>query len=125
MIAASGMCTGGRIQNYLAKLLSNPTTDIIFVGYQAQGTTGRDIQTYGPKGGYCTIEGKKVAINAGVHTVSGYSAHADQHNLISFVKGMRVKPTLIRIVHGDNQAKAALAEEYKKLLPAAIVEIGK
>lgn len=124
VIAASGMCTGGRIQNYLAKLLSNPTTDIIFVGYQAQGTTGREIQTYGPKGGYCIIEGKRVEIKAGIHTVSGYSAHADQRNLINFVKGMRVKPTLIRIVHGDNEAKNALAMEYKKLLPDAKVEIG-
>ncbi|MEZ9822078.1 MBL fold metallo-hydrolase [Shewanella sp. 10N.286.45.A1] len=70
VIAASGMCTGGRIQNYLAKLLSNPTTDIIFVGYQAQGTTGREIQTYGPKGGYCIIEGKRVEIKAGIHTYS-------------------------------------------------------
>ncbi|MCL1095743.1 MBL fold metallo-hydrolase RNA specificity domain-containing protein [Shewanella kaireitica] len=125
VIAASGMCTGGRIQNYLAKLLSNPTTDIIFVGYQAQGSTGREIQTYGPKGGYCAIDGKRVNIKAGVHTVSGYSAHADQRNLVNFVKGMRVKPTLIRIVHGDTEAKSALAKEYKKLLPAAIVEIGK
>ncbi|QQX81826.1 MBL fold metallo-hydrolase [Shewanella sp. KX20019] len=124
VIAASGMCTGGRIQNYLARLLSEPTTDIIFVGYQARGTTGRDIQTYGPRGGYCLIEGNKVAIKAGIHTVSGYSAHADQHNLINFVKGMRVKPTLIRIVHGDNEAKSVLAEEYKKLLPDARIEIG-
>ncbi|MEZ9822077.1 MBL fold metallo-hydrolase RNA specificity domain-containing protein [Shewanella sp. 10N.286.45.A1] len=56
--------------------------------------------------------------------MSGYSAHADQRNLINFVKGMRVKPTLIRIVHGDNEAKNALAMEYKKLLPDAKVEIG-
>ncbi|ACJ28381.1 Beta-lactamase-like:RNA-metabolising metallo-beta-lactamase [Shewanella piezotolerans WP3] len=125
VIAASGMCTGGRIQNYLAKLLGNPTTDIIFVGYQATGTTGREIQAYGPKGGYCIIDGKRVDIKAGVHTVSGYSAHADQRNLVNFVKGMRVKPTLIRIVHGDSQAKSALATEYKKLLPDTKVEIGK
>ncbi len=115
VIAASGMCTGGRIQNYLAKLLSKPTTDIIFVGYQAQGTTGREIQTYGAKGGYCILGGKRVDIKAGIHTVSGYSAHADQHNLINFVKGMRIKPTLIRIVHGDNQAKNALAEAWENL----------
>ena len=124
VIAASGMCTGGRIQNYLAKLLANPTTDIIFVGYQAQGTTGREIQTYGPKGGYCIINGSRIDIKAGVHTVSGYSAHADQGNLINFVKGMRVKPTLIRIVHGDTVAKNALAIEYQKLLPKAKIEIG-
>nr|WP_308443315.1 MBL fold metallo-hydrolase RNA specificity domain-containing protein [Shewanella morhuae] len=46
--------------------------------------------------------------------MSGYSAHADQHNLINFVKRMHHKPTHIRIVHGDNEAKQALANEYEK-----------
>jgi metallo-beta-lactamase family protein len=124
IIAASGMCTGGRISNYLARFLSKPTTDVLFVGYQARGTTGRDIQTYGPQGGYVYINEEKVDIKAAIHTISGYSAHADQHNLINFVKRMHHKPSHIRIVHGDNEAKQALAEEYKKMLPEAEIEIG-
>ena len=52
-------------------------------------------------------------IKAQVHTISGYSAHADQKGLIRFVTGMRKKPSLIKIVHGDEQAKQALAEKFK------------
>ena len=116
IIAASGMCTGGRIVNYLEQFLSDKTTDIIFVGYQGKGTLGRDIQTYGPKGGYVYINNQKVYINAAVHTISGYSAHADQKGLIRFVTGMKKKPKLIKIVHGDDEAKATLAKKYQALL---------
>ncbi|MGI2111893.1 MBL fold metallo-hydrolase RNA specificity domain-containing protein [Shewanella frigidimarina] len=125
IIAASGMCTGGRITNYLTRFLPNPTTDILFVGYQAQGTTGRDIQTYGPQGGYVYINELKIDIKAAIHTISGYSAHADQHNLINFVKRMHHKPSHIRIVHGDNEAKQALAKEFRKMLPEVEIVIGK
>ena len=52
-------------------------------------------------------------IKAQIHTISGYSAHADQKGLIRFVTGMRKKPSLIKIVHGDEQAKQALAEKLK------------
>lgn len=116
IIAASGMCTGGRIVNYLERFLPDKTTDIIFVGYQGKGTLGRDIQTYGPSGGYVYINNEKIYINAAVHTISGYSAHADQKGLIRFVTGMKKKPKLIKIVHGDDEAKATLAKKYQALL---------
>ncbi|MEM5551036.1 MBL fold metallo-hydrolase [Pseudoalteromonas neustonica] len=126
VIAASGMCTGGRIVNYLSRFLSDKTTDIIFVGYQGRGTLGRDIQTYGPRGGYVHINDSKVTIRAKIHTISGYSAHADQKGLVKFVTGMRKKPALIKIVHGDEQAKQALAQKYKAILGnATSVEIAK
>ncbi|MGI2105410.1 MBL fold metallo-hydrolase RNA specificity domain-containing protein [Shewanella frigidimarina] len=125
IIAASGMCTGGRISNYLSRFLPKTTTDVLFVGYQAQGTTGRDIQEYGPQGGYVYIEEQRININATIHTISGYSAHADQHNLINFVKRMHHKPKHICIVHGDAEAKQALSSAYQTLLPMAEIEIGK
>jgi len=117
------MCTGGRMVNYLKALLPDPKTDVLFVGYQAQGTPGRDIQTYGARGGYVYLDGERVDIKAGVHTMSGYSAHADQKNLINFVKRMRWKPTEIRLVHGDNKAKLALQQELQKILPEGNVWI--
>jgi len=129
VIAASGMCSGGRIVNYLKQFLSDSTADVLFVGYQAQGTLGRDIQHYGApstvsgKQGYVFIDGKKVKIKANIHSISGYSAHADQNGLINFVKRMRHKPSHIKIVHGDNDAKQALAEKYQQLLPNAKIEI--
>ncbi len=128
VIAASGMCSGGRIVNYLKQFLPDNTADILFVGYQAQGTLGRDIQKYAPtsyrKGGYVFIDGKRIDIKAKAHTISGYSAHADQQGLINFVKRMRHKPKHILLVHGDEQAKSALAKKYQQLLPNAKIEIG-
>jgi metallo-beta-lactamase family protein len=78
VIAASGMCSGGRIVNYLKAMLGDPRHDVLFVGYQAAGTPGRDIQTYGPRGGYVVLDGQRIDIRAGIHTLGGYSAHADQ-----------------------------------------------
>jgi len=126
ILAASGMCTGGRIVNYLDAFLADKTTDVIFVGYQGRGTLGRDIQTYGPKNGYVIINDKKVNINAKVHTISGYSAHADQNGLLKFVTGMRKKPSHIKIVHGDENAKQALADKYSEVLGNGVkIEIAK
>ncbi|WP_024589828.1 MULTISPECIES: MBL fold metallo-hydrolase RNA specificity domain-containing protein [unclassified Pseudoalteromonas] len=126
ILAASGMCTGGRIVNYLERFLNDKTTDVLFVGYQGNKTLGREIQTYGPRNGYVFINDARITINAKVHTISGYSAHADQNGLIKFVTGMHKKPSLIKIVHGDDDAKAALADKYRAVLDrGAIIEIGK
>ena len=126
ILAASGMCSGGRIVNYLEQFLGDKTTDVIFVGYQGRGTLGRNIQKYGPSGGYVVINNTRITINAKIHTISGYSAHADQNGLIKFVTGMHKKPSHIKIVHGDEDAKAALAKKYKAILnEQVLIEIGK
>ncbi|MBH0011592.1 MBL fold metallo-hydrolase [Pseudoalteromonas sp. NZS100_1] len=126
ILAASGMCTGGRIVNYLERFLNDKTTDVLFVGYQGRGTLGRDIQKYGPRNGYVFINDARITINAKVHTISGYSAHADQNGLIKFVTGMHKKPSYIKIVHGDDDAKNALAAKYKEVLGNDVeVEIGR
>ena len=116
ILAASGMCSGGRIVNYLEQFLGDKTTDVVFVGYQGRGTLGRNIQKYGPSGGYVIINNTRITINAKIHTISGYSAHADQNGLIKFVTGMHKKPSHIKIVHGDEDAKAGLAKKYKAIL---------
>ncbi len=115
VIAASGMCSGGRIVNYLKALLGDSRTDLLFSGYQAAGTPGRDIQQYGPQGGYVFLDGQKIDIQAQIHTLSGYSAHADQQNLYNFIKRMRVKPTSIRLVHGEDDAQRELAKKFTAL----------
>ena len=119
VIAASGMCSGGRIVNYLMQFLPDAKADVIFVGYQAKGTPGRDIQQYGLAGGYVELKGKRINIKAGIHTITGYSAHADQLDLLNFVKHIRHKPQEIRIVHGDERAKAVFAEKLGALVPGA------
>ena len=123
VIAGSGMCNGGRIVNYLKALLADTRTDVLFVGYQAAGTPGRDIQTYGPKGGYVVLDGRRYTIAAKVHTIHGYSAHADQQNLVSFVRRMRVKPQKIYLVHGEAPAKAALKDQLLRLGEGIDIEI--
>ncbi|MCG6941175.1 MAG: MBL fold metallo-hydrolase, partial [Thiohalocapsa sp.] len=123
VIAASGMCAGGRVVNYLKALLGDARHDVLFVGYQAAGTPGRDIQRYGPRGGYVVLDGERYDIRARVHTIGGYSAHADQRNLIDFVTGIPSPPREIRLVHGDAGAKAALAAALREAAPRARILI--
>jgi metallo-beta-lactamase family protein len=115
VISGSGMCTGGRIVNYLKAMLGDPRHNVLFVGYQGAGTPGRAIQQYGPQGGYVELDGERWDIRAGVESISGYSAHADQRGLVEFASGMETAPGEIRIVHGEAAAKAALAERLRKV----------
>ncbi len=117
VIAASGMCSGGRIVNYLKAMLGDPRHDVLLIGYQAAGTPGRDIQEYGPRGGHVDLDGQRYAIRAGIHILGGYSAHADQKDLLHFIARMRSKPRQIRLVHGDVGAKEALAAAIRQRHP--------
>ena len=114
IIAASGMCAGGRITNYLSALLPDPRTDVLFVGYQARGTPGRDIQHYGPRGGYVMIDGERISINAKIHTLGGYSAHADQQELLDFIGSAASPVKRVRLIHGEPDAQLALATKIKQ-----------
>jgi len=117
------MCSGGRIVNYLKALIEDERSDILFSGYQANGTPGRIIQQYGPRHGWVEFDSKRYTIRAGIHTLPGYSAHADQKNLIDFVMRIRHKPTEIRLVHGEAQAKTALMNALAPRLPQTRVWI--
>lgn len=109
VIAASGMCAGGRVVNYLKAMLGDPRNDVLFMGYQAAGTPGRTIQQYGPRGGYVDLDGERITIRAGIHTLSGYSAHADRDDLTRFITRMRHPPSEVRLIHGERSAREALA----------------
>ena len=111
VVAGSGMCTGGRVVNYLKKLIGEPATDIVFCGYQARGTPGSYIQR---ESDWVRLDGRKYDISAGVHHLSGYSAHADQTDLIRFVDGFEEKPKEIRLVHGEYQVKKTLEAELSQ-----------
>jgi metallo-beta-lactamase family protein len=109
IIAGSGMCSGGRIVNHLAEGIERPENDILFVGYQAAGSPGRAIQGKANGNGTVFLKGKERRINAGVHTLSGYSAHADRTGLLAWVESMPEKPGRIHLVHGEPKARKALA----------------
>ncbi len=119
VIAGNGMCSSGRIVNYLKAMLHDPRHDVLFIGYQAQGTPGRAMQMYGERGGYVDLDGERYKIGAKVHTIGGYSAHADQQGLLGFVTRMRGWPSQVRIVHGERSAKRELGERLKALYKKA------
>ena len=123
VIAASGMCSGGRIVNYLKAMLGDPRHDVLFCGYQAAGTPGRDIQTYGPRGGYVELDGQRFDIRAGVQTLGGFSAHADQKDLLNFIGRMHTQPRQVRLVHGDDEAKRTLAALLRQRHPGVEVVV--
>jgi metallo-beta-lactamase family protein len=123
-ISTSGMCSGGRIVNYLKGLTEDSRTDILFVGYQAKCTIGPKTQKYGPLSGYVQMDNKRYTIAAGVETISGYSALAGQDNLLRFIKGMLKKPSLIRLVHSEPYAQEALQEKIGAAFPEIAVERG-
>ncbi|QIT55944.1 MBL fold metallo-hydrolase [Aquisalimonas sp. 2447] len=108
VIAASGMAAGGRVVNYLKRMLGDERHCVLFVGYQAAGTPGRAIQQYGPGGGWVELDGERHTIRARVDTIRGYSAHADQAGLLRFVRRMRRPPHTIHLVHGEAHAQRAL-----------------
>ncbi len=108
------MCTGGRIVDHLKAGIEDPRNDIFFVGSPAKGTPGRDIVRYSKRpGGYVWLDGEKFMIEAKVHTLSGYSAHADRKGLLEWVASMPEKPGEIKLVHGEPWAQKAL---YKAIL---------
>ncbi|MCS2609134.1 MBL fold metallo-hydrolase RNA specificity domain-containing protein [Halomonas dongshanensis] len=115
VIAASGMCAGGRIMNYLKAMLGDVRHQVLFVGYQGAGTPGRAIQQYGPQGGWVEIDGERIDIKAGITSISGYSAHADQQNLLDFVKRMRRWPSTIHLVHGERAARQVLKTKLEAM----------
>ncbi|ART79769.1 MBL fold metallo-hydrolase RNA specificity domain-containing protein [Oceanisphaera avium] len=136
VLAGSGMCTGGRVVNYLKALLGESRNDVLFVGYQAEGTPGRAILDYGPAFNphqvdetpsevavsakpepWVELDGHRYIIRAQVHQVSGYSAHAGQDDLLNFATAISPPPKQIRLVHGEAHAKAVLQHKLNELLP--------
>ncbi|MEX2511398.1 MAG: MBL fold metallo-hydrolase [Cyclobacteriaceae bacterium] len=106
IISASGMATGGRILHHLYHRLPNENDNVIFVGYQAEGTRGRKILD-GEK--TCRIYGIDVEIKASVHFIDGLSAHADQDELRLWCEGFISKPKMTFLVHGEKSASDQLS----------------
>lgn len=99
IIAGGGMCEGGRIRHHLKHNLWRPECSIIFVGFQARGTLGRRIID-GAK--TVNILGEEIAVKAKIYTIGGFSAHADQKELLEWLGSFRNKPEIF-IVHGEEE----------------------
>tara|TARA_B100000678_G_scaffold288980_1_gene298544 strand:+ start:387 stop:1808 length:1422 start_codon:yes stop_codon:yes gene_type:complete len=113
VIAASGMATGGRVVNYLKRFLPDPRHTVLFVGYQAEGTPGRQIQR-AKRGSEVVVDGERMAVNAYVKRISGFSAHADQQDLVQFVCCTQNRIGEVRLVHGSSAAQKSLRKHLKR-----------
>lgn len=105
VISSSGMATGGRVLHHLAAALPRPENTVMFVGFQAAGTRGRQL-IQGAK--TVRIHGGDVAVNARVAHLDSMSAHADADEILRWLRGFKRAPADTYIVHGEPDAAAAL-----------------
>jgi metallo-beta-lactamase family protein len=110
VIAGSGMCTGGRIKHHLANNISRPESTILFVGYQANGTLGRQILDHTTP--EVRILGQMYQIKAKIVQVHGFSGHADRKELLEWVRNLKTPPRKIFLVHGEKES----AESFRQYL---------
>jgi metallo-beta-lactamase family protein len=105
IIAGSGMCTGGRIRHHFKHNLWRRNAHVIIVGFQAIGTPGRSLVD-GAK--VFKQAGEKIAVNATIHTLGGFSAHASQSQLLDWVSHFNKPQPRIYLIHGEADSKSAL-----------------
>ena len=106
IIAGSGMCTGGRIKHHLCYNIGRPECTVLFVGYQANNTLGRQILD-GEK--QVRILGETHDVKAQIARISGFSAHADRNELLKWLDGLTTVPKKLFVTHGEPDAAEALA----------------
>ena len=105
IIAGSGMATGGRILHHLRHRLADERTTVLFVGYQAAGTRGRLLRDGAAR---LRIFGEEVSVRATIMATDALSAHADQGEIIRWLRGFTRPPAMTYCVHGEPAAAAAL-----------------
>ena len=105
IIAGSGMATGGRILHHLRHRLADERTTVLFVGYQAAGTRGRLLRDGASR---LRIFGEDVSVRATIMATDALSAHADQGEIIRWLRGFTRPPAMTYCVHGEPAAAAAL-----------------
>ncbi len=117
IISASGMCEAGRIRHHLKNSIDNYKNTILIVGYMAEGTLGRKL-----------IENKKVVsifgqnymVKANVQKLNSFSGHADETDLLSWLKSIKKKKKVI-LVHGEEKSLEALKEKIDKMVKDVVI----
>jgi metallo-beta-lactamase family protein len=107
IISASGMCNAGRIKHHLRHNLGRRECSVLITGFQAHGTLGRRLVDGAKR---VSIFGDEIAVRAGVHTLGGFSAHADQPALLAWAAGFKRPPRQTFVVHGEESAALAFAD---------------
>jgi metallo-beta-lactamase family protein len=112
IISASGMCEGGRVLHHLRRNIGDPKTTVLFVGYQAENTLGRKL-LQGDR--TVRIYGEEYQVRARMEEIDGYSAHADEGELLDFIAEIPKKPERVFVVHGEPDATKAMAAGLSRL----------
>ena len=120
IVSASGMCDSGRIKHHLKHHLWREASHIVFIGYQAEGTTGRRIVD-----GAETVRlfGEEIVVKAHIHTLGGFSAHADQRGLLNWISHIHNPQLVVFINHGEEKISMELSQliseqfHFKAIVP--------
>ena len=112
IIAGSGMCTGGRILHHFKNRLWNRKNAVIFVGYQAEGSLGRKIVDGAE---WVKIYHEEIKVQAEIHTINGFSAHADQSGILDWVRNIQDLKRIF-LIHGEEDKQEVLREVMGKEL---------
>lgn len=119
IMAGSGMCTGGRIKQHLVNNIGRPESTILFVGYQARGTLGRQIlDGQSP----VRIYGQMYQVKARIEEIQGFSAHADHRQLRHWLSFFKQPPKKLFLTHGEKEVISHLAKEIREELGWPVAE---
>ena len=120
IVAASGMCEGGRVRHHLRHNLPREECAIVFTGFQAAGTLGREIVDGAAR---VRLFRDDVPVRASVHTIGGLSAHGDQGALVAWLSAFRPPPARAFVVHGERATAVGFAELVRERLHWPSVEV--
>lgn len=107
IVSSSGMAEGGRVLNHLARTLPDPRNTVVFTGFQAQGTRGRDLEE-GAK--QVKINGRYVKVRARIVRDHEFSVHGDRSDLLDWLRELDREPETVFVTHGEPGAAAGFAE---------------
>jgi metallo-beta-lactamase family protein len=110
IISASGMLTGGRVLHHAMRILRDENATVVFVGYQAAGTTGRKIQDGDRE---VKIMKNWIPVRCHVEKVDGFSAHADWKGVLRWLEGLKSTPRAVFTTHGEPEAATAMADHIR------------
>jgi len=111
IMATSGMCTAGRIKHHLAHNITRPESTLLFVGYQATGTLGRQILDGLPE---VRIHGRLWPVRARVEHLDGFSGHADCPGLMRWLGSLKEAPRKLFLTHGEEEAALGLSKKIRQ-----------
>jgi metallo-beta-lactamase family protein len=120
IVAASGMCEGGRVRHHLRHNLAREECAVVFTGFQAAGTLGRQIVDGASR---VRLFREDVPVRASVHTIGGLSAHADQDALLGWLRAFRAPPQRAFVVHGEHETATGFVALVREELQWKSVEV--